>query len=331
MAATHEAILDLLAACPGGFVSGEVISQTLGLTRAAVWKQITALRAAGYVIDAQTKSGYRLAGLPLDLDAWALRKELKTDCLGRELYVFDELGSTNDWAKERARAGVGHGLAVLARRQTSGRGRLQREWMSPRGGLWLSIVLALDWPLSEAAKLTLGASVAVAQAIEEVSGVRTLIKWPNDLLLNGRKVAGILGEVAGEWATFQTMVLGIGINANLPSGSLDPALPAVSLSEVVGRKVNLNSLAARVLEHVESEVKMLGLAGFGQLKERWLQRAAGLGQEVKVFAGGEERQGVFLGITDEGSLLVRSAAGDQIFAAGEVTLRKGCGYFTPEG
>lgn len=323
----RKCILDLLAARPGEYVSGEVISQQLKLTRAAVWKQIKALKDTGYEIEAQTKSGYRLLRSPVGLDEWAIERELTTGALGHPLCLFEEVDSTNELAKEQIRQGAGHGRVLVARRQSSGRGRLQRRWQSPDGGVWMSVILKPDLPLAEAAKLTLAAGIAVTDAVRDVTGLEVGIKWPNDIVVEGKKLAGILGEVVGEWNSIQTIILGIGINANFLSFDLEGDLPATTLQELLGYDTNLNLLTAGVLNRLEVELQRLENKGLNSLTDRWLERAVGIGQEVIVIRGEQTYLGVMQGITASGALVLKLAGEEMEFTAGEVRLRAVSGAY----
>lgn len=322
----RHAILDLLASHPGVYLSGEAISQALNITRAAVWKQIQALREAGFEIEAQTKSGYRLVKTPLAIDEWVLKRGLKTTTLGREIDCFEEIPSTNDYARTRIREGAEDGVIILARRQTAGRGRMQRIWESPEGGIWMTVILKPHLALADAAKLTLSTGVALARVCRELYGLKFQLKWPNDLVYEGQKCAGILGEVVGEWNTVQTLILGVGINANLKRKDLPPGLPAASFQELLGHPVDLNELVIAFLEALEGEVKSLE-AGDGEgLRQRWLDYAAGLGQEVQVEQTGHVFRGIFKEISDSGELILEEDGHVLFFSAGDVKLRSPKNY-----
>lgn len=314
-------ILQLLAEHPEEYVSGERISQYLNVTRAAIWKHIKALKDEGFEIEGQTKNGYRLLKTPLSLNEWALEQVLTTISLGRTICLEDELASTNIRAKELAHQGGVHGLTVLAKYQSVGQGRLQRQWESPRGGLWMSVVLRPDLSLADASKLTLAASVAIVDALEALYQLRVGIKWPNDIVYNGQKLAGILGEVVGEWNVVQTLILGMGINVNFPRGRLSASLRATTLYEILGYEVDLNILAATILKHLENKVISLEQKAFNELRLSWLERAVGLGEEVRVLQRERAVQGVFKGISIDGALLLETENGEKSFSAGEVQLR----------
>lgn len=320
-------ILRLLAAHPGEYVSGETISQQLNVTRAAIWKQIKALKEEGFEIEGQTKNGYRLLKRSLFLNEWALQQALTTISLGRIIYLEDELPSTNVRAKELAHQGGVHGLTVVAKHQSGGQGRRQRQWESPRGGLWMSVVLRPELSLADASKLTLAASVAIAEALEELFQLRIGIKWPNDLVYNGHKLAGILGEVVGEWNSVQTLILGMGINANFARDQLSSSLTATTLHEILGREIDLNILAAKILKNLEKQLISLEKRTFEELRTSWLQRAVGVGEEVKVLQGEQVYQGIFKGISIDGALLLETDRGEKSFSAGEVQLRSQKGTY----
>ena len=282
MAHLRHEILNLLSSAPGEFISGEKISQELAVTRAAVWKQIRLLKEEGFEIEGQTNKGYCLQQTSLFLQEWVLKRALTAAGLEYIIYLEDELKSTNARARELIQQEGFQRQVVFARRQSSGRGRLQRQWEAPEGGLWMSVVLRPKLSLADVAKITLAASVAVADALEECFSLKVGIKWPNDLLYGDLKLVGILGEVAGEWNTVQALVLGIGVNANFPRQALSPALKATTLYEILGKNVDLNGLAAAILSHLEKQVAVLERGAFQELRSLWLEKAVGVGKEVGI-------------------------------------------------
>ncbi|AHF05745.1 biotin--[acetyl-CoA-carboxylase] ligase [Desulfitobacterium metallireducens] len=319
-------ILNLLASQPGKYISGEAISQSLKITRAAVWKQIQALRESGYEIEAQTKSGYRLVKTPFSLEEWVLKRSLTTKTLGREIHCFGELSSTNDYAKVLIHQGVEDGAVVLARRQTSGRGRMQRVWESPEGGIWMTVILKPHLSLADAAKLTLSTGVALTHVCRELYGLDVQIKWPNDLVYQGKKIAGILGEVVGEWNAVQTLILGVGINANLEPKDLSPDIPATTLKELLGHPINLNDLVIAFLKSLEIEIKSLTEGDIEGLRARWLAYAAGIDKEVQVEQAGQGIKGILKGISSSGELILEVKGQEHLFSSGDVKLRSSEGY-----
>ncbi|MGI1659980.1 MAG: biotin--[acetyl-CoA-carboxylase] ligase [Desulfitobacterium sp.] len=322
-------ILDLLKLKQGEYVSGESISDALNITRAGVWKQIQGLKEAGYDIEGQTRRGYRLLKTPSALDEWALQQELRTEALGRRLLLFEELPSTNDWLKNLTPQDAEHGTVVIAKRQNSGHGRMQRLWESPQGGLWLSILLKPRLSLGDAAKLTLSTGVAMAQTLKELYGIEAGIKWPNDLVYEGKKIAGILGEVAGEWNAVQSLILGVGVNANFSLQQLSPKLPATTLLEILGKEINLNGLAATFLFILEKEIQSLEQGDVQGLIQRWTSFAVGINQSVQINRAGIVYTGIFKGICENGELIISHEGQEMAFSSGEVTLRAE-GQYSPD-
>src|SRR5512147_472545 len=232
---SEELVLGFLAEAGDEFVSGEAISDKLGLTRAAVWKHVEALRAQGYRIDAVPARGYRLSAIPDRLTPLELRPLLNTHDIGQVLHHFEVISSTNDHARELAEEGAGHGEVVIAESQTGGRGRRGRPWVSPPGrNAYFSVILRPDLPPSRAPELTLLASVALCDALRQAN-VPAAIKWPNDLLVGDRKIAGILTELASEPERVHWAVVGIGVNVNAAAEDFPAELRDVATSVRIER------------------------------------------------------------------------------------------------
>ncbi len=319
---SEELVLGFLAEAGDEFVSGEAISDKLGLSRAAVWKHVNALRAQGYRIDAVPARGYRLMEIPDRLGELELRPLLNTHDLGQVLHWFEEVGSTNDIAKRLADDGAAHGEVVVAEAQTAGRGRRGRVWASPTGrNLTLSIILRPDLPPSRAPELTLVASVALCQAVRQ-AGVPAGIKWPNDLLAHGRKLAGILTELAAEPDRVQWAVLGIGVNVNVRAEEFPAELRdiATSLAMERGELVPRALFAAAVLSSLEEWLDRHAEDGFPPVREAWRAMSITLGREVRVRASDRDLEGVAEDVDEAGALLVRTPAGLERVLAGDVEL-----------
>jgi BirA family biotin operon repressor/biotin-[acetyl-CoA-carboxylase] ligase len=319
---SEELVLSFLAEAADEFVSGEAISDKLGLTRAAVWKHVEALRAQGYRIDAVPARGYRLAAIPDRLTALELRPLLNTHDLGQVLHCREEVGSTSDLAKELAEAGAEHGEVVIAESQTAGRGRRGRSWVSPpRRNLYFSVVLRPDLPPVRAAELTLVASVALCDAVRQ-AGVDAGIKWPNDLLASGKKIAGVLTELAAEPEKVQWVVLGAGVNVNARPEDFPPELRGEATSLLIerGQPAPRALFAAACLTALEEWIDRHAEEGFAPIRAAWRERSVTLGREVVVKAGGQDVTGVAEDIDEAGALLVRGPKGLERILSGDVTL-----------
>lgn len=306
----------------GAWRSGEEIAGELGVTRAAVWKAVERLRRQGYAIDAAAGRGYRLAGTTDRLLPGEIRPAVEPRRLRGPVVHRDVVDSTNRLAIDLARDGAEEGTAVVAEEQTAGRGRLGRTWESPpRLNLYLSVVLRPPMPPVDVPLLALVAAVAVAEAIAAETGLRAEIKWPNDVLLGGRKAAGILTELEAEADRVRFVVLGIGVNLNAGRDDLPPELrdKATSLARECGRPVDRAGFTARLLERLDADYDELLAAGFTGLRRRYEERHALTGRWVAV-EGARRIEGEVRGIDADGALLVETTAGVERVLSGEVTL-----------
>jgi BirA family biotin operon repressor/biotin-[acetyl-CoA-carboxylase] ligase len=320
--ASEELVLAFLAEAGDEFVSGEAISDKLGLTRAAVWKHVEALRSQGYRIDAVPARGYRLAAVPDRLTPLEIRPLLNTHDLGQVLHWYEEIGSTSDRAKELAEEGAEHGEVVVAEAQTAGRGRRGRVWVSPpRRNLYFSVVLRPELPPARAPELTLVASLAICDALRQ-AGVGAGIKWPNDVLASGRKIAGVLTELAAEPDRVQWVVLGAGVNVNARREDFPEELRDEATSVLIerGEPAPRALLAAACFTALEDWLDRHAEEGFAPIREAWRERSVTLGREVQVKEGGRELVGVAEDIDATGALLVRGPTGLERVLAGDVTL-----------
>ena len=234
-------LIRLLKGSGGGFVSGEVLRRTLGVTRSAVWKHVEGLRRAGYTIDAAPRKGYRLDPASLPFNGVELASRAAPGCIGARVRFLKDVDSTNTEAFELGHRGEPEGTVVVAERQRKGKGRIGRHWVSPPGvNLYTSILLRPRVLPMDAQKLTLLAAVAVAETVSGFLGRRASVKWPNDILAGSRKLAGILLEMESEADRVKFVVVGIGVNINMPPGLVDPALrpPVTSIMEETGLKVS---------------------------------------------------------------------------------------------
>ena len=315
-------VLAFLAEAADDFVSGEAISGKLGLSRAAVWKHVDALRGQGYRIEAIPARGYRLVAIPDRLGVLEIGPLLNTHDMGQVLHCFAEIPSTNDRARELADAGAVHGEVVVAECQTAGRGRRGRSWSSPAGkNLYLSAILRPSLPPQRAPELTLVASVAACEACRK-AGVEAGIKWPNDVLVGGRKVAGILTELSAEPDVVHWVVLGVGVNLNSGPGDFPEELRGVatSLSIERGQPVPRALFAAALLSELEEWLDLHADQGFGPIRAAWRERSVTLGREVRAGGEGEEVEGVAEDIDETGALLVRVRGGLVRIVSGDVRL-----------
>ncbi len=319
----RENLLALLKEQAGGYVSGEALSRQLGVTRTAVWKQVQLLREQGYGIEASPRLGYRLLVLPDLLLPAEIQAGLKTAVLGHKVYHYRETASTNRLARELAGRGEPEGTVVIAESQQSGRGRLARSWFSPPGGIWFSLLLRPRLLPHQAQLLTMAAAVAAVEATAATSGLVPGIKWPNDLLLAGRKLAGILTEVSAEMELLHYLVLGVGVNANIPAELFPAELQAAATSLLAqsGQTVDRAAWLRCFLQYFEEQYLAAQNHEFAGLLAQWRRYSLTLGREVTVCLPGRNVDGTAVDIDEHGALQVRTAAGVETFPAGELRLR----------
>ena len=321
----RDKIVDLLRANQGKPVSGEEISRVLCVSRTAVWKQIQGLKNTGYNIEAIYKKGYILQATPNLLLPAEIAVKLKTRWLGHNIIYESQVSSTNDIAKQAALDGCPHGTIVLAEEQQGGRGRLTRGWFSPfAAGLWFSVVLRPPFLPHEAAKFTLLMAVAVAEALASYPGVSVGIKWPNDILLNGRKLVGILTEMNAQMEGINYIVIGTGININIAKELIpDDIIDKVAcLSEFSAQPVDRIALLASILASLERLYDKVIEQGFSFVLEDWRRYSVTLGRQVRVLSQEETFTGLAVDIDDSGALLVRKDDGlVERVLAGDVSIR----------
>jgi BirA family biotin operon repressor/biotin-[acetyl-CoA-carboxylase] ligase len=293
-----------------GYISGVHLSKEFGVSRTAIWKHITALRNDGYCIEAVPSLGYRLVSSPDSIDPHEVKAQ-QHGSIGARLEFFKTTGSTNADTFRLAEKGAVEGTVVMADCQTGGKGRRGRVWASPAGvNLYCSIILRPAIMPHEAPQLTFLSAVATARAIERTGSLTPEIKWPNDLLISGRKVAGLLNEMSAETDCINFVVLGIGVNLNMTADQFPPDLrqPATSLRLESGQPVDRTVFASTLLNELDALYADFLRHGFGPVREEWQQRCNAKGRQVLVSDSGTEcTGGLFTGIDADGALLLRSA------------------------
>lgn len=310
----RDQILSLFLSAGDVFLSGEDISQKLGVSRAAVWKHIGHLREMGYAIEAVPSRGYHLVDQPDLLLSMAVQSGLETQFVAKRVEYFSETDSTNQRAQELGEQGAEHGTVVIAETQRSGRGRMGRTWCSPAGvNLYTSILLRPTILPIQAAQLTFLSAVAVARAVEAVANVEVTVKWPNDILLNGKKLAGLLNEISAEMEGIHYVVLGIGVNLNMAADQFpdDLRYPATSLLLETGGTIERLRFAQELYRQIDRLYQLFCQQGFVPIRLAWESLFAMIGTQVSVDCGGTIFTGAVEGIADDGALLLRLASGDQ--------------------
>jgi len=288
----NDQIIDILRNSQS-FVSGEEMCKKLKISRAGIWKNIQELRKIGYKIDATPHLGYQLKSSPDKLFPYEIHANLKTKIIGKKIHHHDVLPSTMNEAYRLALEEEAEGSVVCAEGQSKGKGRLGRTWLSPKGkGVYLSMILRPRLSPTDGAKLTLLSAVAVCEAIKNVTNIQASIKWPNDVLVDNKKVAGILTEMSSELDSIRFVIIGVGINVNNQESALPPQ--ATSLKIVLKENVSRVILVQELLQCMDRKYRQLAKEGFAPAMTDWKVLSSTLGRDIRIVDQNGEVQGKLL-------------------------------------
>ena len=312
----------------GGYVSGQELCTRFGVSRTAVWKAVNQLKNEGFQIEAVPNRGYHLAKIPDRLSEDVLAGLMETQWAGKTLYCLDTIDSTNNYAKRLGEEGAPDGSLVTAECQEAGKGRRGREWKTPRGSaIAMTLLLRPQIGPERASMLTLVMGLAVAQACRELFGLDVGIKWPNDVVIGGKKICGILTEMSAEMLNIHYLVIGTGINVNMTEFPEELQKTATSLKLETGREIRRADVVCSCMKWFEKDygifLKYKDLTG---LKETYEAFLVNKDEKVCVLEPGHEYTGTALGINEKGELLVETEEGIKEVYAGEVSVRGIYGY-----
>ena len=323
-----EEILRLLRSADG-YISGQELCNRFGVSRTAVWKAINQLKEAGYEIEAQQNKGYRLMAAPDLMTEAEIKSLMHTDWVAKEVLYFDTIDSTNTKAQELAEKGYPSGTLVVADKQESGKGRRGRSWVSPSGtGIFMTLMIKPDINPNNASMLTLVAALAVAKAITSVTGEEAMIKWPNDIVVNGKKVCGILTEMNAQFDYINHIVVGIGINVHNESFPEEISQMASSLMiEAGGKRFHRAQIIAETMSYFEQYYdKFLKTQDLSALVREYDELLVNMNKAVRVLDPKEPFDGKAMGITPKGELIVDTWESRKLVSSGEVSVRGIYGY-----
>lgn len=322
-----EKILELLKQHED-YVSGQDICNRLGVSRTAVWKNIKALKEEGYRIDSVNNRGYKLLAEPDVIDEMRIREYLHTKWLGSTILYEPEMDSTNIQAKRLGEHDAVNGTVVVTECQTAGRGRRGKTWVSPAGNCYFSILLRPEVLVDRASIITLVSAMALAKAIKQVAALDTMIKWPNDVIANGKKLCGILTESSTDLEYINYAVVGIGINANQTDFPEEIKDMASSIRLETGKEINRAELLGTFLNIFETYYEtFLETEDLTKLSEKYNRLLVNRGREVKIIEKETERILTAVGIDDKGGLIVEDCNGQrETIISGEVSVRGLYGY-----
>jgi len=318
-------IVTLLKSHESEYLSDEAISESLKLSRAAVWKHIKRLQSLGYKLDSKQKLGYRLLKMTELLLPWEVSDGLETKLFGKKIYCFDTIDSTQNFAIELGSRPQENGSLVIAHKQTRGRGRLSRKWISPSGGIWFSLVLHPEFEISAATLFPVVSSLALAISIEKVLKIKPKLKWPNDLTLGGKKVAGILVDASIESGKIDYMVVGVGINFKINPQEVEKAVKGTENYYGISTLVKKNDKTSPVmlvqtfLYELEKLYEMILRGNSEYIIKEWTKRSSSIGKAVTVLSPAGMIKGKAIRVDKDGALVVSNKGKSQRILVGDVT------------
>jgi BirA family transcriptional regulator, biotin operon repressor / biotin---[acetyl-CoA-carboxylase] ligase len=305
-------LLDAFTNADGAYLSGQHIADLIGCSRTAVWKHIEELRKEGFELEAVRRKGYRIVKTPEKITADELRLGLMTNFIGKNIYYEESVESTQKIAHRLAYENAPEGTVIIAEEQLSGRGRMDRKWHSPKyTGIWMSMILRPNIPLPKSPQLTLLAAVAIVQAIEDATGLLPEIKWPNDILIKGKKVTGILTELQAEADRINSIIIGIGMNVNQTKEDFTSELQEIATSLLLekGEKVSRADLIKSIFINLEKLYLLYLKEGFLPIKLLWEGYAISIGKKITARTLTHSIIGKAQGITDDGVLMIEDEQG----------------------
>jgi len=320
---TLDKIVTLLKSHQSEFLSGEKLSKSLSLSRAAVWKNIKKLKSLGYKIESRPKSGYKLHKNVNLLFPWEISDGLQTDIIGRKIYYFEKIDSTQNFALELAQKPHENGSLVIAKRQTHGRGRLNRKWVSPKGGIWMSILLRPNFEPAYTSLFPMATSLALAVSIEKTLDIQTELKWPNDVTIKGNKVAGILIDASVESNKIDYLIIGIGINFKINPGVITKSIKQkkYGITTLVHKDQSVSpvELIQQFLLELEKTYNKVLAGTTGTIQKEWIKKSSTIGKNVTVTTTTGTLKGKVTGIDKTGALSLSSKGKVQRILAGDIT------------
>jgi len=308
------------------YLSGQDLSDVLKISRVAVWKHIKKIQTLGYKIESKQKLGYRLVDDTEKLLPWEIIRDLKTENIGKRVYYFEELDSTQNFAQQIAADKKENGTIVIAEKQTSGRGRLDRKWTSPKGGIWFSLIIHPKFDVSSSTLIPILSAVALSKSIKKILGVETEVKWPNDIILNGKKVAGILVDASVQANNIDYLILGIGINFDIDTKKLEKRLSKTpNFYGVDSLRGNNNKTPPKILLkeflfQFEKNLSSLDKGEKAKIVKEWTKKAAGIGRKITINTSSGKISGISQGIDTDGALKIKTKKKIERVLVGDVDL-----------
>ena len=308
------------------YLSGQDLSDVLKISRVAVWKHIKKIQTLGYKIESKQKLGYRLIDNTEKLLTCEITRDLKTQLIGKRVYYFEEIDSTQNFAQNIAADKKENGTIIIAEKQTSGRGRLDRKWTSPKGGIWFSLIIHPKFDVSSSTLIPILSAVALSKSIKSVLDIETEVKWPNDITMNGKKVAGVLVDASFQTNSIDYLILGIGINFDIDAKKLEKRLTKTpnfyGIDSLRGKedKTPPKTLLKEFLLQFEKNLFQLDKGEKSKIIKEWTKRAAGIGKKITINTSNGKISGISQGIDNDGALKIKTRNEIKKIYVGDVVL-----------
>ena len=308
------------------YLSGQDLSDVLKISRVAVWKHIKKIQTLGYKIESKQKLGYRLIDDTEKLLPWEITRDLKTQLIGKRVYYFEEIDSTQNFAQNIAADKKENGTIIIAEKQTSGRGRLDRKWTSPKGGIWFSLIIHPKFDVSNSTLIPILSAVALSKSIKSVLDIETEVKWPNDITMKGKKVAGVLVDASFQTNSIDYLILGIGINFDIDTKKLEKRLTKTpnfyGIDSLRGKedKTPPKTLLKEFLLQFEKNLFQLDKGEKSKIIKEWTKKAAGIGKKITINTSNGKISGISQGIDNDGALKIKIRNKIQKIYVGDVIL-----------
>ena len=308
------------------YLSGEDLSDVLKISRVAVWKHIKKIQSLGYKIESKQKLGYRLISETEKLLPWEITKDLKTKTVGKRVYYFEEIDSTQNFAEQIALDEKENGTIVIAEKQTAGKGRLDRKWTSPKGGIWFSLIIHPKFDVSTSTLVPIAGAVALAKAVKNTLNIDVSVKWPNDITLNGKKVAGMLVDASFQANNIDYLILGIGINFDIDAKKIEKRLSkSANFYGVNSLRKKDDSTPPKILlreflVQFEKTLIQLNKGEKAKIVKEWTKKADKIGKKISINTSDGKISGVAQGIDNDGALKLKTSKGIKKIFVGDVVL-----------
>lgn len=317
-------VLQFLKAHRLEYLSGEDLSEVLHISRVAIWKHIKKIQSLGYKIESKQNLGYRLTDTTTLLLPWEITEEIKTKQIGKKVYYFDTIESTQSYATNIAKDKNEFGSAIIAESQTFGKGRLGRQWISPKGGIWLSVILEPNFDVYKLTLIPFAVAVALSSAIQKALKIKTDLKWPNDLTLNGKKVAGIIIDASIESTKIESIVIGVGINFKINPKEIESKIKKkenfYGVDTLVKKdKIKPVNLVKLFLEELEKTLSELEHNKTQSIIKQWMKNSSTIGKHVIVSSTGSKITGKAIGLDKDGSLIIKHGPKQIRITSGDIS------------